>query len=141
MPITLPKVCVRQTRLDIPVTWRALTAASIALSMCSCASFQPADSFQSVDPAGRLHAASKAAAANDKSAIPDLVGMLSSDDPAERLVAIGTLERLTGERLGYDPAGSPSSRSAAIQRWNKQVAERSGEGNDPATVERGSTDR
>lgn len=69
--------------------------------------------------------------------------MLASDDPAERLVAIGTLERLTGERLGYDPAGHPSARAAAIARWRQRaaVAETRGGANDPATVVGGKSDR
>lgn len=64
-----------------------------------------------------MHAASQAAAAGDTSAIPVLVEMLASDDPAERMVAIGTLERLTGERRGFFAAASPKSRAEAVARW------------------------
>lgn len=88
-----------------------------------------------------MNAAGKAAAAGDTSAVPSLVEMLRSDDPAERMLAIGTLEKLTGERLGFDPTGSASSRGAAIGRWEVRVAGGSGAVNDPATVVGGKTDR
>ncbi len=118
-----------------------LIAVAVSVMAVSCVGFDEADSFQSVDPAGRMHAAALADAAGDKTAVPSLVEMLSSDDPAERMVAIGSLEKLTGERLGYDPAGSPSSRMAAIARWKSRVADASGGVNDPATVVGGKTDR
>ena len=43
--------------------------------------------------------------------------MLESSDPASRLVAIRALERLTGETMGYDHAGSVPERGVAVDRW------------------------
>jgi HEAT repeat protein len=136
-------VNVRRSVADKTVNACGLAAIACSLLAVSCVSFNPPDSFQSVDPAGRMHAASRAAATGDQTAIPELVDMLASDDPAERLIAISTLEKLTGERLGYDPTGYPSSREAAIARWRKRlaVAGARGGGNDPATVVGGKTDR
>ncbi|MFT3685234.1 MAG: hypothetical protein QM783_09965 [Phycisphaerales bacterium] len=82
-----------------------------------CAASPGPDTFASVDPAGRMHAAAVADANHDTSAVPMLVEMLSSDDPAERLVAIGVLEKLTGQRLGYSPTASSHSRKLAVERW------------------------
>ncbi len=74
-------------------------------------------SFDSAEPAARNQALVRAAATNDQNAVPDLVRMLESDDPATRLLAIDALERLTGQRLGYDPADSERKREEAVVRW------------------------
>lgn len=58
-----------------------------------------------------------AASTGDRSSIPGLIERLSSSDPAERLLAIRSLERLTGETKGYDHAANPQKRAQAIERW------------------------
>jgi HEAT repeat protein len=73
--------------------------------------------FDSPEPAARIEAAVDAADRGDRSAIPQLIGLLDSDDPATRLVAIRALERLTGQTLGYDHAGPEADRAAAVARW------------------------
>ena len=62
-----------------------------------------------------------AAAARDRAAVPGLVERLESQDGGERLLAITALERITGERLGYDHAGPAGERSAAVDRWRAWV--------------------
>ncbi len=64
-----------------------------------------------------MQAAVDAAARNDRSAIPNIISLLDSDDPATRMVAIRSLERLTGQTLGYDHAAPESQRVQSIQRW------------------------
>lgn len=123
---------------------RGVIAVVFAATAASCVGFDQPDSFDSVDPAGRMHAAAAAAASSDRTALPELIEMLRSDDLAERLVAIGTLERLTGERFGYDPSASDESRRAAIGRWEARAASGGwggGEGGNPATVSGGRTSR
>lgn len=56
-------------------------------------------------------------ATNDQSKIPELIAALDSDDSAVRLTAIRTLERLTGQTLGYDHAAAEAERRAATDRW------------------------
>lgn len=73
--------------------------------------------FDSPEPAARIEAAVEAADKGDRSKIPDLIALLDSDDPATRMVAIRALERLTGQTLGYDHAGSEAEREAAVGRW------------------------
>lgn len=73
--------------------------------------------FDSPEPAARITAAVEAADRGDRSAIPALIGLLDSDDPATRLVAIRSLERLTGETLGYDHAALEAQREEAVLRW------------------------
>jgi hypothetical protein len=82
-----------------------------------------------------MHAAAEADAKGDRSAVPMLIEMLASDDPAERMVAIGVLEKLTGQRLGYSPAGSAHSRALAVDRWYDWLRTNDLRGGaDPATV-------
>lgn len=53
-----------------------------------------------------------------------LVVMLQSDDPGVRLLAIESLDRLVGERLGYDAAAPWSERAVAIATWANLLHER-----------------
>lgn len=96
----------------------ALVATLLALPIAACMPSAPAD-FNSPEPAARNAAIVQAARTEDAAAVPDLVRMLESDDPATRVLAIGTLERLTGQRLGYDPQGSPMERRKAVQAWRE----------------------
>lgn len=77
--------------------------------------------FNSPEPAARNAAIVKATAEQDAKAVPDLVRMLDSDDPATRLLAIQALERITGERLGYDPAAGNEAREPAMLRWAERA--------------------
>ncbi len=73
--------------------------------------------FDSPEPAARIGAAVEAAASGDLGAIPDLITLLDSDDPATRLVSITSLRRLTGRTLGYDHTAPQGERDAAVVRW------------------------
>ncbi len=64
----------------------------------------------------------RTAASGDKRDIPNLVRMLDSDDPTTRVLAIRTLERLTGDALGYDPHAEPYQREAMVERWHDKVS-------------------
>ncbi len=84
-------------------------------ALLGCAS--PPGGFDSPVPAMRMDAAVAAAAQGDESAIPDLISMLDNDDALVRMVAILSLERLTGEVRGYDYAAPEWQRSAAAEDW------------------------
>ena len=75
------------------------------------------EGFESLSPRERTIAAVRAGEARDRSAIPRLIAMLDSDDPAERFAAIRSLESITGETRGYDFAAEPYERDAAVARW------------------------
>lgn len=79
--------------------------------------------FDSPEPAARNAAIIKAVESHDTSAVPDLVRMLDSDDPATRLLAINALERITGQTLGYDDSAPERDRREAVERWQKWVQE------------------
>lgn len=87
--------------------------------------------FDSPDNALRIDASVHAADAGDAKAVPDLVRLLDSDDPATRLVAIRSLERITGTTLGYDHAGKASQREAGVQRWQAWLKDRAGRADAP----------
>ena len=77
--------------------------------------------FDSAEPAARNAAIVEAASKNDQAAVPDLVRMLDSDDPATRLLAINALEKITGERLGYEYTAPEHERAKAADRWQEWV--------------------
>ena len=82
--------------------------------------------FDAPDSGAKLHAAAKAAREHDRSSIPQLVELLSSDDPAVRVVAITALEGMTGQRLGYEHSGSERDRRAAVGRWRAWLGGKAG---------------
>lgn len=73
--------------------------------------------YDSNDPTGRIEAMLETAATGDTSKVPELIAALDSDDGAVRLTAIRTLERLTGQTLGYDHAAPERERREATDRW------------------------
>jgi hypothetical protein len=87
--------------------------------LACCAPSGMTGGFDSPLPASKLYAIQRAAQAGDASpgVLRAIVEELDSDDPAVRLVAIGALERLTGETHGFRADDSPIMREAAIQRW------------------------
>lgn len=82
-----------------------------------CAGPSDAVGFDEQDPGARLRAVQDAATTKDGTKVDELIELLASDDPAERVLAIRTLERITGETKGYDHAETPQSRREAIERW------------------------
>ncbi len=85
----------------------------------SCGPSAHEGGFDSANPAAKLFAIERAAEVEDRSpaTLRRIVEQLASDDPAVRLVAIGALERLTGENHGYHHDEGPIERRAAIRRW------------------------
>jgi HEAT repeat protein len=75
------------------------------------------EGFDSPEPAAELRASIKAAHTHDRSAIPDLIEQLESDDPLVRMVAIRTLEQMTGQTLGYDYAAPAWQRQDKVKAW------------------------
>lgn len=74
--------------------------------------------FDSPAPSKRLDAIVDAAARDDRSTIPPLIEMLDSDDPAERMLAIRALERISGgETFGYRYADPEWLRQESVNRW------------------------
>lgn len=79
--------------------------------------------FNEPDPHARIRAARLAAETDDRAAIPDMIQMLNSDDAAERMTAIGALERMTGLTMGYRHFDPRPVRAEAIDRWTEWLRE------------------
>lgn len=100
-----------------PWTGRAAVLIVALAATGGCALPAQRASFESDDPMERSLAASRAARQKDTRSIPQLVEMLDSADPAQRMIAIASLEQITGQRLGYDPAGPEWERRRAVRSW------------------------
>ena len=92
-------------------------AAVAPLWVVSCGPSATEGGFDSANPAARMYAIEQAARQGDQTAIRDIIELLDSDDPAVRLMAITTLERLTGQTYGYRHYDSTLERREAIARW------------------------
>ncbi|MBX3316979.1 MAG: HEAT repeat domain-containing protein [Phycisphaeraceae bacterium] len=90
----------------------------------------------SYDPTGRIEAMLEVAAKNDTTKIPQLISALDSDDSAVRLTAIRTLERMTGQTLGYDHAAPERERRVATDRWVEWYQGRTADGSMPSEAGR-----
>jgi hypothetical protein len=74
------------------------------------------------DPSVKIPAIKKAVRKRDRAAVRQLVADLDSDDPAVRFYAINGLQRITGERFGYDYYADEQKRQPAVRRWNDWLA-------------------
>ena len=88
-----------------------------ALSACSAGHHPTLADLQAPDPESRLAAIQLAAQTENPETIPDLIANLDSDDPAVRLMAIGTLRKLTGQSYHYRFDAPPDQRDRATTAW------------------------
>ena len=96
--------------------------AIMTVALSGCIPSTPSG-FDSPDPTSRLVAISKAGESGARSKVPDLIEQLESNDPGARLLAIRSLERVTGETLGYHYADPWWARSNAVRRWRAWAAD------------------
>lgn len=73
---------------------------------------------QSPDAGRRILAIKAAGEARDRQAVPLLVDRLEDEDSAVRMYAILALERIVGDRFGYD-YGRPAESRVAVERWRQ----------------------
>ena len=88
----------------------------LLLTLAGCLPVATPD-FHSAEPAARNAAIVESAANSRRNSIPDLITQLECDDPTTRLLAIRTLEQLTGQTLGYDYADPEVKREKAVRSW------------------------
>jgi hypothetical protein len=106
---------------------RAVATAVAAGALCGaagCAAPRGPLVVTDPDPSVKIPAIKKAAGKRDRSATRQLVADLESDDPAVRFYAINGLQRITGERFGYDYYADEQQRQPAVQRWQDWLAGR-----------------
>lgn len=89
-----------------------------------CAPAASTGGFHSPNPASKLYAIREAGDSRQMKHVPALVEQLDSDDPAVRVFAINALERITGQRLGYNPYSDEVARRIAIEAWVDAVKTR-----------------
>jgi hypothetical protein len=93
--------------------------------------------FDSNDPQEQTLALAEALNGDQQDQIPALIRLLDSPDPATRMLAIGTLNRWTGQTLGYDHAASEPKRKASADRWEQWARDQglvAGRADDDATL-------
>jgi HEAT repeat protein len=76
---------------------------------------------QSANPDERILGIRAAGEAKDQHAVPLLVDRLEDEDEAVRFFAIIALDRITGQRFGYDYALPASRRARAVELWREYV--------------------
>ncbi len=106
------------------------------LAIAGCLGYPGPQSVENDDPAVKIPAIHRAAEANDRSVIPQLVKDLDSDDAAVRFAAINGLQRLTGETFGFSwTEDDDARRFPAVKRWRNFVDGRPiDEGVAPTTI-------
>ena len=102
---------------------RAFAYALIGCLLSACGPKASQGDFDSDNPAAKLYAIRQAGEAKDRSKIPRLVEQLDSDDESVRMMSIAALDRITGERLGYNAFDPPEERQPAVRRWETAVRE------------------
>src|SRR5438046_10677977 len=75
----------------------------------------------SEDSSERILAIRQAGDQKDVSAVRLLVDRLEDEDAAVRLFAIAALEKITGQRFGYDYGQSAELRAKSVKKWRQYV--------------------
>lgn len=113
-PLELPRsVCAYKLSLSVVLRTAPLLTAMVVL-IPGCVPI-PAG-FDSPVPGARIDASVRAANERDAEAIPDLIALLDSEDPATRLIADNALEWILGREIGFDHAGTWAQRRAEVER-------------------------
>ena len=94
-----------------------LTTATLLVMLLAGCLPDPKVGFDSPAPSKRLDAIVQASELNDDESLVNLVEMLRSHAPSERMFAIRSLEKRTGYTLDYHHAAPHWQRVAAYNRW------------------------
>jgi hypothetical protein len=103
-----------------------LASITLTFAVAGCSAPRPVISVANPDPSGKIPAMKKAVREHDMKVVRQLVKDLDSDDPAVRLFAIQALEKLTGQRYGYDYYSDEVQRKPALGAWQQWLAQQEG---------------
>ena len=103
----------RTIRAMRPWIWLVILVAGAG----GCAGTSMPSGLESPDPGERARALADPALMEDESTIPARIEALDSDDPLVRMLAIRSLERMTGQTFGYDHSADALEREPAVDRW------------------------
>lgn len=95
-----------------------------AVSVWACTACAPSATeggFKNPAPGAQVYAIESAVREERKQQIPEIVECLRSDDDLIRMMAIGALERMTGQTLGYDFTDPLPLRLEGYRRWREWV--------------------
>ncbi len=96
---------------------------SVATPSCATRVPRLPDAFTDEAPATRARAIIRVYESTDATYLSNLVDCLDDEDAAVRLLAILTLEKLTGKRLDYDYAAPRANRREAVKAWRNYMAD------------------
>jgi len=96
-------------------------AALAAWACAACAPSATEGGFKNPAPGAQVYAIESAVREERKQQIPEIVECLRSDDDLVRMMAIGALERMTGQTLGYDFTDPLPLRLEGYRRWRAWV--------------------
>jgi hypothetical protein len=88
---------------------------------------------QHEDPSVRIEAVRQAARQDDTQALPYLVDRLNDSEADVRFFAILALEKMTGERMGYEYYAPACERAEAVKRWRQWLQRRGQSATQPAS--------
>jgi HEAT repeat protein len=87
-----------------------------------------ANGFQHEDPQVRINAVVAAGEARDRAAVPLIVDRLTDSESDVRFFAIMSLQKITGQTMGYRHFDPPQLRDQAVQRWRQYLLDGSAGG-------------
>jgi len=113
-----------------PRSVKTLTFVLAGLCCGGCETGQPSlyARLQDDAPGVRAGAIVEAAQTKDRKAIAYLIDRLTDSDASVRLYAIMSLEKLTGETLGYRHYDAPEERAKAVERWRAWLKDQTAAG-------------
>lgn len=100
---------------------RGMLAAVSVWACAACAPSATEGGFKNPAPGAQVYAIESAVREERKQQIPEIVECLRSDDDLVRMMAIGALERMTGQTLGYDFTDPLPLRLEGYRRWREWV--------------------
>ncbi len=93
----------------------------LAASISGCGPRPYRANIQSESVNERILGVRAAAEAKDADSVPLLVDRLEDEDDAVRFFAILALEKITGERFGYNYASPAQQRAVSVEQWRAYV--------------------
>ncbi len=113
----------------------------LAVSNSGCGPRSYRADIQSESVHERILGVRAAAEAKDAESVPLLVDRLEDEDDAVRFFSILALEKITGQRFGYNYASTAQQRAKAVEKWRAFVREEGARTRTPAEGAPGESDR
>ena len=119
---TLNSALIQEFKNDVASSFVLKFDGSVALNFLpspGCAPSATEGGFSNPAPGARVYAIEDAVKYNRREQIPQIVECLCSDDELVRFMAIGGLQRMTGQDLGYKFDDPDPIRLVSYRRWRQ----------------------